>query len=196
MGALRALLTARSPDMTAIRRVLDGQTAPGRLDEVTGLDGHTLGRLYEAAQGHRPIDLDYLVPPAVDTMKPVDHEGLNNLPAFRRFAKVMCRPAQSADELWGYNRIAPIQARAVGPGYFVAYVDSPGEVLIDYTRVPPSAPAGWPAVVPNSTRLSRFVYDNMKDVLRGVSSHVTIGRAIKRGKPQDNWFILCRIDRD
>ena len=38
--------------------------------------------------------------------------------------------------------------------------------------------------------------DNRKllDALRGVSKHVSIGRAIRNGKVQDNWFVLCRRD--
>jgi hypothetical protein len=29
--------------------------------------------------------------------------------------------------------------------------------------------------------------------LRAVSTHVTVGRAIKKGKVLDNWFVLCRM---
>jgi hypothetical protein len=32
----------------------------------------------------------------------------------------------------------------------------------------------------------------MVDALRAVSTHVTVGRAIKKGKVLDNWFVLCR----
>ena len=194
MSALQALLHARNPDIAAISATLDAQSPVARLDGVTSLTARSLGPLFEAAKGHRPIDLDYLVPPAVGVMQPVDHEGLNNLPAFRRFAKPMCRPSAAAAELWGYNRNPALVERTVGPGYFVAYGGEPGEVLIDYTRLPTDKPTSWPPIVPNSTRLSRFVYHNMVDVLRGVSEHVTIGRAVKNGKIQDNWFILCRVD--
>ena len=82
---------------------------------------------------------------------------------------------------------------AVGPGYFVAYPHSvPGEILVDYLRVPPERPEHWPEILPNSARLSKVVYDGMQDVLRGVSRHVTIGRATKGGKPMSSWFVLCR----
>ena len=40
--------------------------------------------------------------------------------------------------------------------------------------------------------LSRFVYGFMVDTLRGVSEHVTIGSAARRGKDHGSWFILCR----
>jgi hypothetical protein len=32
----------------------------------------------------------------------------------------------------------------------------------------------------------------MQDVLRGVSRHVSIGRAYKKGKPKGARFVLCR----
>ena len=195
MSALQALLTAASPDIGAISQTLNSQSAGARKAAVLSLSRRSLGVLFEAAQGFRSIDLDYLVPPSVGLMTPVDHEGLNNLPAFRRFAKPMLRPTADSTDLWGYNRNPRSVERAVGPGYFVGYVDQPGEVLIDYTRLPTGRADGWPAIVSNSKRLSRFVYNNMKDVLRGVSDHVTIGRAIKNGKVQDNWFVLCRIDQ-
>jgi hypothetical protein len=41
-------------------------------------------------------------------------------------------------------------------------------------------------------RLSRFICTG-RDFMRGVSQHVTIGRATREGKPMDNWFVLCRI---
>ena len=48
----------------------------------------------------------------------------------------------------------------------------------------------------------RAVYGNMIDIMRGLSKHVSIGRAkrVKQaGKPEsaqwmDAWFVLCRED--
>ena len=34
--------------------------------------------------------------------------------------------------------------------------------------------------------------DKMQDFMRGVSSHVSIGRAQKKGKNMDAWFVLSR----
>jgi len=105
------------------------------------------------------------------------------------------RPNNDGRELWGYNRTGAFVETTVGPGYFVAYPSEVGgEVLVDYLRVPPRCPEHWPTIVPNSTRLSRFVYDGTQDILRGVSKHVTIGRATKGGKPMSAWFVLCRDD--
>jgi hypothetical protein len=72
---------------------------------------------------------------------------------------------------------------------------SDGEVHIDYTEIPPEPPPEAPRLRPNSWGLSRFVYYNMVDVMRGVTSHVSIGRATRQGKPIDAWFVLCRVDR-
>ena len=68
-------------------------------------------------------------------------------------------------------------------------------MVIDYYDVPPKGaprPESWPKVRPNHARLSRFVYHRTRDYMRGVSKHVSIGRAMKDGKVMDNWFVLCR----
>jgi hypothetical protein len=71
----------------------------------------------------------------------------------------------------------------------------PGEVVFDYARLPPAKPDTWPAIRSNDAMRGRFVYGGgMHDVVRGVSDHVSIGRAFRRGKPLANWFVLCRID--
>src|SRR5262245_49347781 len=81
-----------------------------------------------------------------------------------------------------------------GPGYFVAYVAPEGGVHIDYRRTPSDRPASWPPILPNSARLSRFIYNGTVDVMRRVSTHVSIGRAMRDGKPMDAWFVLARRD--
>ena len=85
-----------------------------------------------------------------------------------------------------------------GPGYFVAHgvegeKEAPSDYVIDYTRIPPKKPESWPEILPNEARLGRFVYAGMKDYMRRVSEHVSIGRAYKRG-PMNAWFVLCRED--
>jgi hypothetical protein len=85
-----------------------------------------------------------------------------------------------------------------GPGYFVAKPVDARTIVVDYFDVPPDGaklPAGWPGVLPNSARLGRFVYFQMRDYMRGVSKHVTVGRANRGGKDVDNWFLLLREDR-
>jgi hypothetical protein len=198
MTSLRDLLSSNSPDIRAIDAYLDGLDHPTRLAEVRSLGGGHQKRLFDAAKGHKAIGLDFYVKPSLPPMREVVHHGKNSLPAFTEFAKVFIRPddpAAAKTELWGYNRNPAFIETFVGPGYYVAHAhDVAGEMLVNYTRLPPRKPDGWPEIIPNSSRFSRFVYYNMKDVLRGVSSHVSIGRAIRDGKEMDAWFVLCRED--
>jgi len=86
---------------------------------------------------------------------------------------------------------------ATGPGYFVTRPadDADGEIDIDYCLLPTQKVESWPEIVPQESRLGRFVYSGMVDRLRRVSSHVTIGRAIIKGKATHNYFLLCREDQ-
>lgn len=192
---LLQLLEGATPDMKAISAHLDGLSSSARIAESLALSGRAQARLFDAAQGFRPIGLADFVPEDVPPMSEVPHFGRNSLLAFTRFAKVFCRPdGDVKSELWGYNR-NPLKLieTVVGPGYYVAYpYTTPGEVLVDYLRTPPRKPPHWPPILPNSARLSRVVYNGTQDVLRGVSTHVSIGRAWRNGKILDNWFVLCR----
>lgn len=196
MGRLRELLSEDTPDIAAVEAYLDSLDSEQRIAEIRTLGRRHQARLFEAARGHKPISLDDIVDSMRPPMKEVIHHGKNSLPAFSRFSKVFVRPdAASSNELWGYNRSGSFIETVVGPGYFVVYPHrSEGEVLVDYLRVPSGRPAEWPEILPNSSRLSAFVYNGTQDVLRGVSKHVTVGRAFKGGKPLSAWFVLCRGD--
>lgn len=190
------LLHARDVDLAAIRAHLDGLSSPDRVAEVIELGRKSQAKLFELAKGFLPMTLDDLVPPGVAPMPGVPHEGKNSLPSFTRFATVFYRPDDAAlakKEVWGFNRTSRLVTTTVGPGYYVAYPHGKGEILVDYTRAPPRFPKDGPRYRPNDARLSRFVYNQTQDVLRGVSTHVSIGRASRRGKDLDNWFILCRV---
>jgi hypothetical protein len=66
-------------------------------------------------------------------------------------------------------------------------------VVFDYGRVPEGPlPEGWPPVVPNKKGLSRFVFHDVQDVVRRVSSLVAVGRVHRGGQPRDIWFMLVR----
>jgi hypothetical protein len=195
MKCLRDMLSDQ-PDVRAIESHLDRLDPDRRVEEVRALGRSHQARLFAAAEGHRRISLDDIVPPDRGAMNEVVHLGKNSLPAFNHFAKVFIRPNSSPQaELWGYNRAGGFIETVVGPGYFVAYPhEVPGEVLVDYLRLPPERPAHWPKILSNSARLSRFVYGGTQDILRGVSRHVNIGRATKAGNPMSAWFVLCRQD--
>jgi len=193
MATLRDLLDGQAQDMREIERHLDALDHAQRLGEVRALGRSAQARLFDAADGYKALTLSDIVPPQRPAMDEVVHHGKNSLPVFNHFAKVFVRPPDDAEpELWGYNRAGGFIESVVGPGYFVAYPRGDQEVLVDYLRVPAGRPPHWPDVLPNSVRLSRFVYYGTQDILRGVSRHVTIGRATKDGKPMSAWFTLCR----
>jgi hypothetical protein len=187
-------------NLPRLETVLDGLGHAGRLATVHGWERKTLARLFEAAKGHHALGLEHFVPAAVGPMTEVIHHGKNSLPLFSHFQKRFTRPegAESPPkELWGFNRQA--NEGFTGPGYFVVHTafdggQVEGEVAIDYRKAPGGKVAAWPEVIPNEAKLGRFVYAGMVDVMRGVSSHVSIGRAWKHGKWMDAWFALCRED--
>ncbi len=193
MNRLQELLTSGPIDMRAVSSYLDGLPSDRRRSEVLELGRGAQRRLFDAADGWASLSLDDLVPASAPPLSEVPHYGRNTLPAFQRFAKVFTRPDPFEGELWGYNRNTALLETMVGPGYYVACAHHrPGEVLVDYLRVPPNGLPGWPPVLPNSARLSRFVYYGTQDVLRKVSQHVSIGRAQKRGHWLPAWFVLVR----
>jgi len=190
-------------DLPRLAQVLDELGHLGRVDTVRRWGRKKQAALYEAAQGFRPVTLDDFVPKGIDPLVEVIHHGKNTLPAFTHFQKRFCKPADASltGKLWGYNH--QDLAWATGPGFFVTHASTTdGEIDVDYRELPTEKPASWPAIVPNTDRLGRFVYAGMVDVMRGVSSHVTIGRARRhakgrgdRGDWMDAWFVLVREDR-
>jgi len=187
----------RAPiDMEDVATFLDELHHEGRVEAIRSLDGKEQAKLFDAAKGFRKITVDDFVPAGSSPGAGVVHWGRNSLPLFQTFQKRFCVPddrsAADAGELWGYNE-QTLKA-FTGPGYFVAYDVPDGEVLIDYTRIPPHGVEGWPKLLRNDQRLSRFIYNGTQDLMRGVSRHVTIGRASRGGEPMPNWFVLCRQD--
>jgi hypothetical protein len=197
---LAQLLTDPDAGIADIATLLDALDAPARWAEVNRL-GRAQQRALFGKADPGGLDLDDLVAGAAAGVA-VIHDGLNTLPVpppLRRFSKRFCRPgAGVTDHLYGYND-GPTR-RLIGPGYFLARLagaDDPnrhlGSVMVDYSRVPSGPVAsGWPRVVPNTTGLQRFVYHRTSDYLRRVSQHVSVGAAVKDGKPLDHYFILCR----
>jgi hypothetical protein len=179
-----------SIDLPALRAYLDGLDHAARIEAITHLGGKEQARLFEAAQGFKPVTLEDFVPDGTAPLTEVIHYGRNTLPAFNNFQKRFARPESKIDELWGYNEGST--RWMVGPGYFVTRQSSPQEVVIDYCLLPNGKVSTWPEIKPNESGLSRLVYATMQDYMRGVSSHITVGRASKKGKNMDAWFVLCR----
>lgn len=192
--SLASLLDAADVDAGALAAHLDGLSDAQRVVETLALDGRRQAKLFEVAQGARRFTLDELAPAGTAPLTGVTHEGRNSMPLFSRFAKVFAVPddaSRAGAERWGFNRTPGLVTTTVGPGYFVA-VQQGDEVLVDYTRLPPRPLLGAPAILSNASRLSFFVYNRTKDVVRGVSKHVSIGRAWRGTRRLDNWFVLCR----
>jgi len=200
--ALRHLLRDPHAPMTAISSLLDEAGGDARKSALLSLSRTQQRALYERAAQSPPLTLDDLVPPSTPPLQPVVHHGINSLPAFRRFEKHMCRADDGSARLFGFNEGAT--RRFIGPGYFVATPTTGrpdalpvwaerGGVVVDYFLVP-DAPvaAGWPAVVDNSRGLQRFVFRGMRDYLRRVSTHASIGAAFQGEKAFNSWFVLCR----
>lgn len=195
-------------DLHRLAEILDGLGPVGRVETIRHWDKRTQAKLFEAAKGARAVALEHFVPAGTAPLAQIIHHGHNTLPLFTNFQKRFCRPPEDGpkDELWGFNLnvVAPQQWRPddvvfplapfIGPGYFVARAGEAGEVDIDYTRAPAGKAEPWPGVVPSTTRIGLFVFRGLVDVMRGISTHVSIGRGRRHGKWLDEWFVLCRED--
>ena len=182
-------------DLKRLSEVLDGLGHEGRVHAIRGWAKHRQAALFEAAKGHLPIDLAFLVPPSIGPLVEVIHEGKNTLPVFTHFQKRFVKLEGEESLIGGYNHqtMSPV----TGPGYFVVNQgagEHEGELAVDYTKVPKHKPASWPAVQSNEGGLGALVYGGMIDYLRALSTHVSIGRAYKKGKAMDAWFCLVRKD--
>jgi len=189
----------RGESIEAIGTWLDGLSAGERLAQVRTLSRRDQAALFEHASGRACRIANEFVPTDVPPLVEVIHEGLNSMPMFRLFQKRFCRPSNgSADRAWGYNE--QTMKAVTGPGYFVAH-EADAEngvrtVVVDYrATLPTEKPEGWPQILRNDQRLSRFIYNGTQDWMWRVSSHVTIGRAQRVSGWMDNWFVLCRRDR-
>jgi hypothetical protein len=182
-------------DLERLANVLDELGHSGRLWSVHQWTGGDMAKLWEASAGVRPIGLDDFVPPSTEPLVEVIHHGKNSLPAFIYFQKRFCRPKnpESKDTLVGYNY--QWHGGVTGPGYFVAHPSADaGMVDIDYTQTPKEKADAWPVIAPSGVRLGRFIYHGTVDVMHGLSSHVTVGRARRKDGFMDAWFVLVRED--
>jgi hypothetical protein len=200
---LKALLSDPAVDVGTIADALDAAAAESRAEAVLSLNRAEQRALYAKAAQSRPLGLADFVPPDRAPLEPVRHRGRNTLPMLRRlqlFEKRFCRPHDGPARLFGYNESPFIGM--IGPGFFVALGtdDQPrwldrGAIVIDYFLVPDADVAeSWPAVVPNTKGLQRFVYHGTRDFMRRVSQHVTIGAAFKGERALDHYFVLVRAD--
>ncbi len=182
-------------DLERLAEVLDGLGHEGRVHATRSWHGKRQSAIFEACKG-RTLDLDFLVPPSIGELIEVIHDGQNTLPMFSHFQKRFVRlPAEEEHKVAGYNHQST--SLFTGPGYFVCKPgdgEHEGEIAIDYTHYPKNKPDAWPEIRKNEGVLAGSVYGGMVDYLRRISSHVSIGRAWKGGKPMNAWFTLVRDD--
>jgi hypothetical protein len=192
MSSLKSLLQSDANGYAAFSDHLNSLSPDARVDEIRSLSGGEQASLYDRVAKAAPIGLEHFVPKGSGHLKEVIHHGKNSLLAFTHFQKRFCVD-QEKNLILGYNE--QTMRWFTGPGYFVVRpVPEDSRVVIDYTQVPDRHPSEWPDIHPNSRLFSRFVYYNMQDFMWKVSEHVSIGRAFRGGKPQPNYFVLCRED--
>ncbi len=182
-------------DLDRLAELLDGMGHEGRVHTIRTWNPRRQRDIFEAAKGRMPLDLDFLTPASVGSLVEVIHEGQNTLPVFSHFQKRFTKLEGEAEAIGGYNH--QTMSGFTGPGYFVVRKgagEHEGELEIDYTKLPKHKPEGWPEIRANEGGLASLVYGNMIDYLRGVSQHVSIGRAYKGGKAMKAWFALVRKD--
>jgi len=187
--SLAALLDNESTTARTLAEHLASLTPAQRIDDLRGVPGGKMARLFELCADSEPLVPDDIVP--AGATGPIIHEGKNSLPMFSQFQKRFCRRDGA---MIGYNHQA--MSFLTGPGYFtvVEVADKPKELLLDYTQIPASGPEGWPKVKPNGSGFSYFVYAGMHDYCRKVGPSILIGRAHRNGKISDNYFMLGRVD--
>ena len=193
-ATLKELVTRALPDAAEISAFLDGLTLEDRIRACRGMQGASLqGELWRAVVGAPRIRTDEMVPQDYPVRRPIIFHGKNSLPAFTRFQKRFCRAGSGRDELWGYNETKI--KNWIGPGYYVLH-DTPdahlGGAAFDYTQIPSTTLPAWPPVRGNDGGISRFIYGNMLDYMRRVSSEVFIGSAVRGGKEMNSYFIVVR----
>ena len=193
---LAPLIMSAEP-IEAISSYLDALSPAERLRCVQQLSKREQRVLYVRAEAAPPLSLDDFAP-AHTTLQEVIHDGRNSLPIFSLFQKRFCRANDGSGRVFGYNQGAT--TAWIGPGYFIAKstADHPvwrarGSVIIDYYEVPAAdVVPSWPKIIPNDSGLQRLVYYKMRDFMRRVSTHVSVGIAYQNGKSLGQYFVLCR----
>ncbi|MCP4871663.1 MAG: hypothetical protein GY898_23380 [Proteobacteria bacterium] len=191
MSTFADLLKCDPIDMDTVAAHLDALPHDERVKQVRRVGGGLQRKLFAAAQGFKALDHAYYVPEATDDKTFVRHYGKNSLPLFSIFEKRFARPEPESPVMWGYNHSSMMPL--VGPGHFVLRTGpGDGEMHVDYYSTPPERLDGAPKLKANDSGISTLVYGHMIDVMRGVSDHVSIGRAVKKGARTANYFLLCR----
>jgi hypothetical protein len=190
--SLAELLGRADTSIAQVAAHLDGLEPEERARQLQGLAGKKLQRrLWELAADSPPLTMGEMLPAGKSESRWV---GRNSMPMFTGVDKRMVR--QGSDVI-GYNHepVSAIGRWFSGPGYFTM-LPAPGrpkELVVDYTREPSTAPAGWPALASNTSGTHTLVYGHLNDFCRRVSDGVFIGGAERKGKFLDIYFTVARL---
>jgi hypothetical protein len=190
MTTLNDVLDRTGVSLAEVRAHMDSISPSERVRQATSLDRNRQGVLWTLAAESSPVTMNDLVPDSVSPMTPVPFEGQNSAPLFRNFRKVFYRQPNGSVGGRNESSVSPI----VGDGFYSVVTGGPDGVYIDYTRLPGSAPSGWPKIKRNDRGVSLAVYGFMKDYLRRVHGRIFIGHAVKPIVGSSGYFVLARPD--
>jgi len=188
-ATLADLLRRAEITLPTISAHLDALAPDERVRQIDQLAGKALQkRLWTLCAEAPPLTMDEIILPGKNEARWV---GRNSMAMFTSVDK---RVVRQGNDVIGYNHVTGIGGWFGGPGYFTM-LPAPGrakELVVDYTRLPTTAPAGWPAIVPNTSGTHTLVYGYLNDFCRRVSDGVFIGSAERKGKYLDIYFTVAR----
>jgi hypothetical protein len=188
-ATLADLLRRAEVTLATVSAHLDALSPDERVRQLDLLAGKALQkRLWTLCADAPPLTMNDIIPPGKNDARWV---GRNSMPMFTSVDKRCVR--QGADII-GYNHVTGIGGWFGGPGYFTL-LPAPGrakELVVDYTKLPSTAPEGWPAIAPNDKGTHTLVYGYLNDFCRRVSDGVFIGSAERKGKYLDIYFTVAR----
>lgn len=189
-ATLADLLRRSEVTLATIAAHLDALAPEERVRQIDQLAGKTMQkRLWTLCADAPPLTMDELLPAGTDQARWV---GRNSMAMFTTVDK---RVVRQGGDIIGYNHVTGIGGWFGGPGYFTM-LPAPGrpkELVVDYTRLPTSAPADWPPIAPNDKGTHTLVYGYLNDFCRRVSNGVFIGSAERKGKYLDIYFTVARL---
>lgn len=185
---LADLLRRANLSIAEIAAHLDALSPEARAEQIKAMSGAMQRRLWELAAESPPLTMEDMLPSGQSEARWI---GKNSLFAFTSVDK---RCYRENGAVVGYNQIDALGMWFAGPGYFtmVPAPDQPKELIVDYTKLPTSAPAGWPKIAPNDKGTHTLVYGYLNDYCRKVSDGVFIGVGTRRGKNLGVYFTVAR----
>ena len=188
-ATLADLLRRAEITLAVVSAHLDALSPEERVRQIDQLAGRAVQkRLWTLCADAPPLTMDEIILPGKNEARWL---GRNSLAMFTGVDK---RVVRQGGDIIGYNHVTGIGGWFGGPGYFTM-LPAPGrakELVVDYTKLPSTAPAGWPPIAPNDKGTHTLVYGYLNDFCRRVSDGVFIGSAERKGKYLDIYFTVAR----